>query len=53
MVALIDSDIEKYRNLAATLYLRDASQREYPVHVSKITPSHIGRAIGDIPVRDD
>lgn len=40
---LIERDVEQYRNRDATLYLQDASGREYPVEVRGISPSMRGR----------
>jgi len=48
---LIDTDAERFRGTSATIHLRDASQREYPIDVVNITQAHFGRPVSEIPVR--
>ncbi len=45
--------IADYCNSKGTIYLRDATNREYPIRVGKIVPGARGRRISDLPVRED
>jgi hypothetical protein len=50
---LMDNHPEAFRNLNATLYLRDASDREYAIQVNKISPGIRLQKIADLPVREE
>lgn len=45
--------IADYCNPKGTIYLRDATNREYPIRVGKIVPGTRVRRISDLPVRED